>query len=123
MMHVVNAAGLCMFGYLSFDTRCIPEFMEAITGWGATIDELLLIGERIANLRLLYNLREGKCPLEWKVPKRLLGHPPLEEGNLKGIELDEKTMIKEFLDAMDWDAKTMRPSAGKLEELGLAELA
>ena len=123
MMHVVNAAGLCMFGYLSYDTRCIPAFMEAITGWSGTIEELLLIGERIANLRLLYNLREGSSPLEWKVPKRLLGHPPLEEGNLRGIELDEKTMIKEFLQAMDWDARTMHPSEKKLEELGLAELA
>ena len=123
MMHVINSAGLCMFGYLSYDARSTPEFMEAITGWGGDIKELLLIGERIANVRMLFNLREGVNPLEWKVPDRILGHPPLEEGNIRGVELDEKTMIREFLQAMDWDQSTMRPSEQKLEELGLQELA
>ena len=40
----------------------------------------------------------------------MLGHPPLKEGNVAGIELDEKTMIAEFLSAMDWDGETMMPS-------------
>ena len=122
LMHIVNAMGLCMFGYLSYDAQSIVDFTRAVTGWDVDMDDLLVAGERIANLRMLFNLREGINNLEWKVPKRLLGHPPLAKGNLKGIELDEDTMTREFLKAMDWEAGTMRPSPQKLAELGLGDM-
>ena len=122
MMHVINAAGLCMFGYISYDAKLVPEFLTAVTGWEWSMDDVLEAGERIANLRRLFNLREGVTPVEWKVPKRMLGHPPLTEGNIKGISLDDKTMTTEFLAAMDWDPVTMRPSEAKLKQLGLEEL-
>jgi aldehyde:ferredoxin oxidoreductase len=122
MMHVINAAGLCMFGYISYDAKLVPEFLTAVTGWEWSMDDVLEAGERIANLRRLFNLREGATPVEWKVPKRMLGHPPLTEGNIKGISLDDKTMTLEFLAAMDWDPETMRPSEAKLKQLGLEEL-
>jgi aldehyde:ferredoxin oxidoreductase len=32
-------------------------------------------------------------------------------------------MIKEYLTAMDWDAKTAKPSKKKLQELGLEDVA
>ena len=123
LMHVVNAAGLCMFGYLSYDAQSLVDFIRAVTGWEVSMDDLLVLGERIANLRLLFNLREGINNLEWKVPNRLLGHPPLTEGNVKGVELDEKAMTRDFLKVMGWDESTMRPSAEKLAELGLEDMA
>ena len=122
LMHVINATGLCMFGYLSYDAQIVPQFLTAVTGWEWTMDEVLEAGERIAVLRRMFNLREGVNPLEWKVPKRMLGHPPLTEGNIRGISLDDATMTREFLHAMDWDPQTMRPSDAKLKELGLEEL-
>ena len=121
--HVINSAGLCMFGYLCYDAQIIPEFLQAVTGWDWDMDSVLKAGERIANARRLFNVREGVNPLEWKVPNRMLGHPPLKEGNIRGIELDEKTMIREFLEVMDWDQKTMRPSDAKIKEMELEEMA
>lgn len=122
LMHVVNAAGLCMFGYITYNAQSIPDFLTAVTGWEWTMEEVLKAGERIANLRRMFNIREGINPLEWKVPKRMLGHPPLTEGNIRGISLDDKTMIQEFCAAMDWDPVTARPSDEKLRSLGLEEL-
>ncbi len=48
LMHIVNAAGLCMFGYISMDVNAIPDFMTAVTGWNFTLDDCQITGERIA---------------------------------------------------------------------------
>ena len=122
--HVMNCAGMCLFMYMSLPgAKVVTEFMSAVTGWDVTMDELIKTGERIQNLRHAFNLREGLNPLEFKVPDRLLGRPPQKEGPLAGVTVDDDTMIKEFLAAMDWDAKTAKPSKKKLLELGLEDVA
>ena len=120
----VNAAGMCMFMYASLPAvKVVAEFISAVTGWNMTMDELIKTGERIQNLRHAFNLREGLNPLQFKVPDRLLGRPPQKGGPLAGVTVDEDTMIKEYLAAMDWDAKTTKPSKKKLRELGLEDVA
>jgi aldehyde:ferredoxin oxidoreductase len=120
----VVCTGTCLFVYWAFpNTDPIAEFMRAVTGWEITNDELLQTGERISNLRQAFNIREGLNPLEFKVPDRVLGRPPLEEGPLAGVTVDEDIMIKEYLMAMDWDLRTAKPSKKKLLELGLADVA
>jgi len=120
----VVCTGTCLFVYWAFpNTDPIAEFMRAVTGWEITNDELLQTGERISNIRQAFNIREGLNPLEFKVPDRVLGRPPLKEGPLAGVTVDEDTMIKEYLTAMDWDLKTAKPSKKKLLELGLADVA
>ncbi len=120
----VVCAGTCLFVYWAFpSTDAIAEFMRAVTGWEITDDELLKTGERISNLRQAFNIREGLNPLKFKVSDRVLGKPPLKEGPLAGVTVDEDTMIKEYLTAMDWDLKTAKPSKKKLLELGLADVA
>jgi aldehyde:ferredoxin oxidoreductase len=121
---VVVCTGTCLFVYWAFPSPDpIAEFMNAVTGWEVTNDELLKTGERISNLRHAFNIREGLNPLEFKVPDRVLGRPPLKEGPVAGVTVDEDTMIREYLTAMDWDLKTAKPSRNKLLELGLADVA
>lgn len=123
LMHLVNAAGLCMFGYLSMDARSIPEFMSSVTGWNFTMDDCQEVGERLATIRHAFNLREGLNPLERNVSGRIIGKPPLKAGPLKGISVDMETMAKEYLELMDWDTVTTVPSKKRLMELGLDEVA
>jgi aldehyde:ferredoxin oxidoreductase len=54
---------------------------------------------------------------------RILGKPPHKEGPLAGITVDEETLVKEYLTAMDWDLKTAKPSEKKLKALGLDDVA
>jgi len=122
MVHIVNSSGICIFGYLSYPVQYIPDFLTAITGWEYNFDTCLKVGERVANMRHLFNLREGLNPLKYHFNQRALGRPPLKEGPVANVTIDDETMIKDYLKAMDWDLTTTRPSAGKLQELGLSQL-
>ncbi|MEM2366880.1 MAG: aldehyde ferredoxin oxidoreductase family protein [Candidatus Bathyarchaeia archaeon] len=125
--HVVVCAGYCLFVYDSlFSPEAVIEFIEAVTGWNVTFEELIMVGERIANIRQAFNIREGLNPLKFKVPDRCLGRPPINYGPLAGITINEEVesfMVKSFLKVMDWDAETAKPSKKKLQELGLNDIA
>ncbi|NIN66187.1 MAG: aldehyde ferredoxin oxidoreductase, partial [Anaerolineae bacterium] len=118
-MHVVNAAGLCMFGYFVYHIDLIPQQLTAATGWDYTLDDIWDIGARIHTIRHAYNLREGHNPLTRNVPGRMVGIPPLEEGRLTGITVDYETMRRELLELLGWDAQTTIPSEDALRRLDM----
>jgi len=115
-----------MFTMTAADASRIPEWFNAVTGWDTNWDELMKVGERIANLRMAFTVREGLNPTQWHLPGRVVGQPgepAFEEGPHKGFILDIETMRKEFLEIMEWDPQTSKPSRQKLVELGLADVA
>ena len=118
-MDVANAAGLCMFGYLSYPVQAIPEQLKAVTGWDFDLEEVFKTGERIYTMRHLFNLREGQNPLTRNVPGRMIGSPPLKEGNVKDVTVDLQALNNEFLDRLSWDRHTTIPSEVRLQELGM----
>lgn len=121
--HVINSAGMCVFVMMAGPNNRIPEWINLATGWDMTSEEALKVGERIANLRMAFNIREGDIVTRRRVPGRLIGSPPLAAGPHQGFTLDLATMEKEYLEACDWDLETARPSRAKLEELGLRDVA
>ena len=122
-IHVVNSAGLCMFAYQSYPLQILPDFLNAITGWKVTLDDIVVIGERIANIRHAFNLREGLNPLRFALPGIAVGNPPITKGNVRGVTVDVTQLNADYLRAMRWDLETAIPDAGRLEELGLAYVA
>ncbi len=120
-MHVVNAAGHCQFVMMAANTANIPQWINMTTGFDMTREELLEVGERIANMRMAFEVREGGNPRQRQVPERMSG-AVYKEGPHKDFGLDTETLEKEFLEACDWDPETCKPSAAKLESLGLADL-
>ena len=122
---VINAAGLCLHSDLVIANpgKYIVGFMSAVTGWDRSMDELLKIGERIANIRHVFTLREGINPLELKVHGRIIGRPPQKEGPLAGESADIEAQVYWNLGALDWDRVTTKPSKKKLLELGLDDVA
>ena len=122
--HVINSSGMCQIVMGTFpSTGTVVDFMNAVTGWGVTLEELLVTGERIANMRHAFNLREGLNPLDYQIPSRMSARPPAREGSLAGISIKEGPLDTEFCQAMDWDAATGKPSRQKLLQLGLDEVA
>ena len=118
-MEVCNAAGLCMFGYLSYPWQAIPDQLSAATGQQYDMERIVETGVRIFTMRHAFNLREGINPMTRNMPGRIVGEPPLKEGNVKDITVDYKTMAVEFLQELGWDINTTVPSDDSLQKLGL----
>jgi aldehyde:ferredoxin oxidoreductase len=124
--NLLNATGVCQFSAYHgvIDLENMPEFFKAVIGWDLTADDLFEIGDRIATIRMAFNLREGINPIEdFKIPGRAIGHPPVKSGPQKGVEIDLNTMVREYLQAMDWDQVTFKPGRRRLEQLGLEDVA
>ena len=121
LTHTMNASGVCLFGYGSTNVTFIPDYISAVTGMEFTVDEMMLVGERIANIRQLFNLREGINFLKFKLPERAYGIPPLESGETAGLTVDIKKMLDDHLDCMGWTKNSAVPKPEILERLGLAE--
>ncbi len=122
-MHVVNSLGMCQFVMLAGPNGRMPEWINMTTGWDTTNEEIKRAGERIANLRMAFCVREGDIVTKRRIPARVLGEPPQEAGPLAGVTLDADTLESEFLRACGWDGDTATPSREKLEELGLEDVA
>ena len=123
--HVMNAAGVCFFGFFGppGGRDFLTEYMAAVTGEERSTDELMKAGERIANVRHAFNLREGINPLQWYVHPRIIGNPPQTEGPLAGVMSDIEAQNYWALGAMDWDRHSTKPSKAKLMSLGLDYIA
>jgi len=121
--HFMNSTGLCFFGLLSFKRYPLVEIVRSITGWkGFNLKEALIAGERIKTLRHCFNLREGIKPDDFKLPQRVLGNPALPRGPIAGVTIDMGTVKKSYLEELDWDSVTGKPSEKKVKALGLSAL-
>jgi len=120
--HVLDAAGLCLFGYFILSYKTLPDYLAAADGTRWTTEELEAAGLRIAVARQIFNVRAGWTLDRYAIPERVLGNPPLTGGETKGVRVDLKTMVEEYLELRGFDRKTGLPPRAVLEELGLAEL-
>ena len=118
-LHVVNAAGQCMFGACTIESRALPEFLSAALGKEISLDEVLQIGDRIAALRVAFNVREGVMPRDVTLPRRVLGSPPLEAGQTEGVTVDLETQQREYLEYVGWEVETGKPKKETVRRLGL----
>jgi len=108
--HIINTSGICMIGGYFAASERIAKFIAAVTGWERSLEEILKAGERIMNIRHVFNLRESINPLELNVHPRIIGDPPQPEGPLAGVIVDIKMQIYWNLGALDWDPITTKPS-------------
>jgi len=121
--HFLNISGLCMFQFGSMSAQYMPDFMQAVTGWDYSMDEVFKAGERAAQARHIFNLREGINVLKLPVHPRILGQPPLTYGPNAGVTIDVERLSRDFAEAMAWNPETAVPSAQRLGALGIGDLA
>jgi aldehyde:ferredoxin oxidoreductase len=77
------------------------------------------MGDRIAALRMAFNIREGVRNIDFALPGRMIGSPPLESGPLAGVTVDVQTQLREYLEVIGWDTRTGAPTKETLIRLGL----
>jgi len=116
------SAGLCIMPLMFFGNFPFVDFLNAVTGWDLSVADVLTTGARIQTLRQSFNVREGIQPSDVKLPERMSGRPPQQEGPVAGVTLDVDNLAREYRQAMGWDPQSGRAEDSTLEKLGLIEL-
>ncbi len=119
---VLDSLIWCKFLRKAFDEFWVEsaDALNLVTGWDVTAAELKVAGERINNLKKLFNIREGWSREDDTLPVRVLTEA-LPNGVARGAELtrdDLEMMISSYYRARGWNDDGSIPES-KLEELGL----
>lgn len=99
------------------------QVYSMVTGWDMTPEGLKQAGERINNLKKLFNIREGWTRADDSLPPRVL-QEKLPSGVAAGVGLTQEEldyMIGGYYRARGWTQEGVIPAA-KLAELGLEKL-
>jgi len=116
LMSMFDSLTCCKF-LLFAETKVnhLLNLLNCVTGWDVGYEEFFQTGERIFNLKRLYNTRLGISRKDDNLPLRLLTHrrgggtealPPLYQ------------MLSEYYEIRQWDELGI-PTDTKIEELGL----
>ena len=118
---VLDSLSVCKFTAFVMKDGYYASLLSAV--WGETIEpqELLLLGERIWTAERLFNCAAGFDRSHDTLPARIL-HEPVPAGPAAGQVVDLPPMLDEYYLLRGWEG-TGRPSAAKLERLGLTSLA
>lgn len=119
---VGTCAGVCLFPVIYFGNFPLIDFINAVTGWEMTVQEVLQTGARIQSLRQEFNKREKIELASRKLHPRMAGTPPKTDGPLKDITVDIETLSSEYYSAMGWNPENGFPSEETLNKLGIQEL-
>ena len=117
-MAVCDSLKVCkfvLFGGVTLTHLC--HWLNSVTGWDTSVDELIKTGERITNLKRLHNIRFGLKKSDDALPKRLTGEKRGSGGAADNLP-DIDRMLKEYYQYRRWsDAGVPLPE--KVRELGL----
>lgn len=122
VFNLYDSIGMCdiaawPIGGLPLDK--LVELCNAVTGWNASLWELLKTGERANTMARYFNIREGFTTKDDSLPERIF--ETLPNGALKGKSINRKEFnaaIKLYYDIEGWDENGI-PTYGKLVELEL----
>lgn len=120
---LADSLELCKFparSHLGFPEN-LTDLFRYVTGLERSAADLRLAGERIIQLERLFNLREGLTPADDTLPKRLL-QEPVPDGPGQGQVVPLVPLLEQYYRVRGWDLNSGRPSAEKLESLGIKKV-
>jgi len=94
--------------------------IEYTTGLKFGIPEIKLYGERILNMKRMFNIKMGLTSADDRLPDILLR--PFPDGGSAGMSPNFEQLKRFFYKYKDWDPITGKPSEAKLKVLGLDTL-
>jgi len=115
-LSVYNPLGICKFLMGRVEPSQIARWVSKVTGFEIDNKELLKVGERIFNLKRLYDIRLGISGKDDILPKRLLTAKP--DGKAKGKVPNLSKMLPEYYRLRGWDENGI-PTKERLKRLGL----
>ena len=120
---LTDGAGGCYYGQMmGVHMWKLVDYLNAAEGWQYDGDHYMEIGERIQTLRQMFNIKQGVDPASVKLPGRMAGNPPLPDGPLKGVRLNNQAQVSSHWKAFGWDEKTGIPLPETIGRLKIDEL-
>lgn len=119
MMGVLDSLKMCKFPFALTRIDDILAWLNGITGWGMGPEELLRAGERIFNLKRVFNVACGVSRKDDDLPERILREPRGSGGSASSLP-DLGKQLEEYYPARGWSRDGI-PLPEKLESLGLDE--
>lgn len=118
---LMDSITVCLF--LSVSPGVQPshylQVLNSATGWDMTLDEFMLAGERIHNLKRMFSVKRGISRKDDMLPARMLTHR-LTSGGTRGNLFHLGAMLNEYYSVRGWSEEGI-PTRAKLIELGLEE--
>ena len=117
-LEVFNPLGLCKFLFLGrIGPKSIAQWLSRITGWEIDQEELLKLGERLVNLKRMYNVKLGVSRKDDVLPPRLAAQAR-PDGRSAGQLPHLGKMLHEYYQLRGWDPEGV-PTVETLKRLGL----
>ncbi len=119
-----DSAGSCYYGlFMGVHTYKLVEYLNAAGGVKRTGDEYMEIGKRVQTMRQMFNVKQGVDLTKVRLPKRMLGYPPLTAGINKGVQINHaEEQIHMHWKSFGWDENTGIPTEETVKALGIDEL-
>jgi aldehyde:ferredoxin oxidoreductase len=122
LMCVMDALIICRFSQVgkAVNVTNHVDWLNLVTGWNMEVPEYMKVGERLFNLKRMYNCRVGVSRKDDFLPYRFLTL------NRTGEDLTNQLppmgrLLSDYYGYRGWSEDGI-PTQGKLEELGLDEL-
>ena len=113
--NLYNSLILCKFQNPGVER--VLAAVNAATGWGLEVEDLMDAGKRIVTLKRLLNQRRGLTRADDRLPGLLLRS--LEDGGTEGRVPDLGALLAGAYAEFGWDPATGEPGVEAVEALGL----
>lgn len=121
LMCVLDSLKVCKFSiYGGVSYSLLAEWYEMVTGSQIGVEGITEAGERIFNVKRMYNVRHGIGRKDDNLPERIATTARNDEATGTYIP-DLQPMLEEYYRIRGWDANGV-PTPETLERLGLAEM-
>jgi aldehyde:ferredoxin oxidoreductase len=114
---IVNLGGYCQFSDFALAPGAHIGLINAVTGFDYSDEDRENLGRRSYIMRHAFNLREGFRRKDWTLSDRARGLPPLKDGPLTGVTIDDKLIADNFFEAFGFDQDSV-PSTETLDKVG-----
>ncbi len=97
-----NSLGICKFLYIGrIGPSALARWVRQVAGFEVDMEGLLHMGERLVQLKRLYNLRCGVRAADDKLPRRLQ-REPRPDGRSGGVLPDTELMLRRLYELRGW---------------------
>ncbi|MEM2513724.1 MAG: aldehyde ferredoxin oxidoreductase family protein [Candidatus Bathyarchaeia archaeon] len=114
---MLDSLVVCIFSALRIKPSQFVRLLNNIIGWDMDLSDFMLAGERIFNLKRMFNVRRGISRKDDTLPPRLLTHK--RPGHGFGVPF-LGAILSEYYMYRGWSEEGI-PTKKKLKELGLEE--